>query len=305
MKNSFVVKLAAVALLAFGSFSQAQDDTPAPDAVADAPAAAVVDAADVQESVSDTALPEGSVEGQVIAPAEPVADVMPLNQGIVIGTPSDCVGCGQVTPFANATVMNPVVNTSGCCGGCNTGCNTGCCGTQMSYVQPASYAYPQQNSYVQQVSYVQPVQTGCSTCANSGVVSPVAYQTPVTQQSFGSVISAAPIVTSGIPATTVSAPTSIVTPAPTPVYTQPYTTGPITTPTAGCASCSGNIVSNPAPVTYGTVTPSIGTVTSSYGTVTPSFGTTSYSTPVTTTGCTNCPQQRRLIGGVRLLRNRR
>ena len=309
MKNSFVVKFAAVALLAFGSLAQAQDDTPAPDAVADSPvAAAVVDAADAQESVSDTTLPAASVEGQVISPVEPIVDGAPLNQGIMIGTPSDCVGCGQVMPYAT-----PVMNTSGCCGGCNTGC-----GSQMSYVQPASYMQPatysyaqQPVSYVQPASYVAPMQSGCGTCASAGTVSTVAYQTPATQQSFGSVISAAPIVTSGVPASTVSTPSSIVTAAPAPVYSQPYTTGT----TTGCAGCSGGVVSNPAPRSYGPgLLPTVGTTnyaTPSYATSTPlvtsgcsTCGTTAVAAPVST--CNNCPQQgRRLLGGGRLLRNRR
>ena len=306
MKKCFVVKLAAVALLALGSFSHAQDDTPTPDAVA-----AVVDA---QESVSD----QPAAEGEVIAPVSQVVDGMPLNQGLVI-SPSDCVGCGQVLP-----VMGSAVAT-----GCYSGCNT--CGTQTSFVQP---------SFVQPATYAAPMQ-GCGTC---GTVAQVAYQTPATQQSFGSVISAAPIVTSGVPATTVSSPSTFVTPTVAtpvtgtiyaqpaitsqPVFNQPLVTQPTT---AGCAGCAA-AATNPAPIATGYVTPtttgfaspaitSFATPTTTY----PAPVATSYVAPTTTTGCVGCgttgttfaapavgttttcngcPQPRRLLGG-RLLRNRR
>lgn len=278
MKNSFVVKLAAVALLALGSFSNAQDDTPAPDAVAEAVEAV---AGDAQVSVSDQ-LSE-SVEGEVVAPVEPVVDGMPLNQGLTIGgTPSDCVGCGQVIPMLP---MMTSPTTTGCCGGCGT----------QSYMPPATYT-----SYVQPATYTVPVQ-GCGSC--SGTVTPVAYQTPATPQTLGTVVSSAPVFSGGVPATPVSTTTGIVTAAPTPtapitttgtVYTQP-----LTTTSTGCTGCTQGLVSSPAPVA------------TSYA------PTTSYATPVTTTGCSgcatpapvattcnNCPQPRRLLGG-RLLRNRR
>jgi len=300
MKKTFVVKLAVAALLALGSFTQAQDDTAIP--AVDSPATEAVQA-DNQASVSDNVSIEGEVE--LVAPVAPESVV--YDSAVV--SQSGCVGCGQVQPTANFATAPVSVGCSSCtgCGSVPTATytqptsNCGC--GQVAYQQPVSNCGGCNScNQVTQVAYQQPV-SNCGGCNSCNQVAQVSYQQPVSscgcnqvsQVSYDQPLYQQPTVSS-VPTTLASTPTSIVmspvvNPAPAPaVYTPAMTTqSPVYTPVAsGCTSCGGGATTSYAPTSVGT----------SY------FDGGSYAGTVST-GCDSCGTtgtRGRLRG--RILRNR-
>ena len=282
MKKTFVVKFAIAALLALGSFTQAQDtaipavDSLAPEAVQ----------ADNQPSVSDNVSVQGEVE--MVAPVAPESVVYDS----AMTTGSDCVGCGQAVPQMLGNVVAAPLTTG--CTGCTSGCGTvqtatfapttscGGCNqvSQVAYQQPVANCGCNQ---VAQVAYQQPT----TSCGCNNQVAQVAYDQPLYQQ---------PTVSS-VPTTLASTPTSVVTspivnPAPAPAMYTPTTSypSPVYTPvTSGCSSCGT------------TATPMVST---NYATS--SVGTSYFNSGYTSTGCNNCGTQTQTRGRLRgrIFRNR-
>ena len=296
----FVVKLAVTALLALGSFTQAQDDAAIP--AVDSPAPEAVQA-DNQASVSDNVSVQGQVE--LVAPVSPE----PVVYGSEVVSGSGCIGCGQLLPTLNNPMMTAPVSMG--CNGCSTGCgsvqaatfvqpttNCGCTGCGSGQVGQVAMQAPVSNcSGCNQVAYQAPV----SNCSGCNQVAQVAYQQPATncgcnnqvaQVAYDQPLYQQPTVTS-VPTTLGSSPTSIVTgpvvnPAPAPaMFTPAMTQSPVYTPvtSTGCSSCGT------AATTYA---PSVGT---SY------FGNQGGNGYVST-GCNNCGTSTRGRRRGRIFRNR-
>ena len=223
MKRTLLAKLAMVALLAFGTISQAQEEA-APPAADDATSELLV--SDSQASVSDNVVVEGEVE---LAPAAAPATTSDCIGCTGTAAPafqsSDCVGCASaVTPV----VASPCATGCGDCVGC--GCQSGC-GT----VSTAAYV---------------PVETSCSSCSG---VAQVAYQQPIYQsvQTPATPVSATIVNPAPAPVVTPVVSTPLQTPCAGCSATATTTLPAPVVQSTGCASCGTSVAAAPV-ATYST-----------------------------------------------------